>query len=90
MTGRHARPVYVVDVRPPLRRTFSIRHTFPNGQTIGDGYIHAGNTNPPPVAVYDEAYANGLADHMREVNPGHTFEVVQNCPLHGPGCEAWA
>lgn len=90
MSGRHARPVYVIDERPPLRRTYSIRHTFPNGQTLGHGLVTSGNSYPPPIATYDEVEANELAERMRAVNPGHTFEVVSNCPLHGPTCEAWS
>lgn len=56
---------------------FAIKHTFPGGHVLGDGYVHSGNTFPQPIAPYyaeDEAQQD--ADTMNRVNPGHTFEVV--------------
>lgn len=57
--------------------TYAIRHTFPNGDTLGDGFIHSGNVHPQPVAPYDSHdEAQATAERMTTHNPGHTFEVV--------------
>lgn len=71
-------------------KRYAIRHTFPNGGTVGDGLIHAGNTYPQPVATYDAAEAEATAAHMRLVNPGHVFEVVPAPEFEYTGFEAGA
>ena len=57
--------------------TYGIRHTFPNGGILGDGFVHSGDTYPQPVApFYGDDEAQDAARAMRAANPGHTFEVV--------------
>jgi len=96
VTGRHAAVVYDLDEQAhatakttPLPRRFSIRHTFPNGETIGDGLARTG-TRSDTIAEYDRETADDLVRRMRAHAPTHTFELVENCPLHGPTCEAWS
>lgn len=55
---------------------FAIRHTFPDGRTVGDGYVHSGDQRPQPVAPFYADDAEATAHAMREANPGHGFEIV--------------
>ena len=55
---------------------YAIRHAFPDGRTVGDGYIHAGDTHPQPIAPFYGADAEATAARMREHNPGHVLDVV--------------
>ena len=55
---------------------YAIRHTFPNGGTVSDGYVHAGDTYPQPVAPFYGPDAEATAARLRAHNPGHRFDVT--------------
>lgn len=55
---------------------FAIRHTFPNGGTVSDGYIHSGTFSQEIKRYYSYSEASESAETMRDYNPGHAFVVV--------------
>ncbi len=58
---------------------FAIRHTFPNGQQIGDGLIHSGDSTPTPVAKFDFVDAQLAVTSMRYwSSEGHRFDIVMH------------
>lgn len=56
-------------------KTYAIVHTFPNGETIGDGYLTRGHGI---ARFYGEKELSDALESMRNnpMNAGHTFEAV--------------
>lgn len=74
--AEHAAAAAIAASEQPEPRRFAIRHTFPNGGTVGNGYVNSG-TYSDTIATYSREDAEAAAANMRTVNPGHTFEVVR-------------
>lgn len=51
---------------------YAIRHTFPDGKTIGDGLLNINGV----VTRYTNAEAEDAITRMHAHNPGHTFTIV--------------
>lgn len=59
----------------PSSAVYAIRHTFPNGETLGDGLLTVPGR---PLLVLTGSYADSerTAQRCAANNPGHSFTVV--------------
>lgn len=51
---------------------YAIRHTFPNGEMIGNGLLNVNGV----VTRYTGAEATNALDRMHAFNPGHNFTII--------------